>query len=366
LEWPTVILSGLDSQRDPDVWLPIAHGGSHSDTDPLEGRSLRYWIWPFGTDNSQFKRRVRGSGLEDDALASQEGAAAREKSVEESIRLLYVGCTRAKQKLVFAHRPAKYDWLKEIADIDALLDPSLEDGEHELLGMDTTLVIRRLNAEADEHVAIADDAANWFATPEREQRIFAKRFHSPSSVKSNEQSKVRVEDLIGPSLFPSGAKEEHYSAIGEATHTYLGAMPSMLSLTDAQKHAIAERSIAGFGITGKITPQMLVAAGDRFSHWVTETFPGAKWLTEVPVSGPRTAGGNWRGAIDLVLVLADGSLVVIDHKSAPIRRVHCEAKAQSFTGQLQAYDEVLTGQGETVSASFIHFPFAGTVVELMR
>ncbi|MFY8199467.1 MAG: UvrD-helicase domain-containing protein, partial [Pirellula staleyi] len=241
LEWPTVILSGLDSERDPDVWLPIAHGGSHSDINPLEGRSLRYWIWPFGTDNSQFKRRIRGSGLEDDALASQEGASAREKSIEESIRLLYVGCTRAKQKLVFAHRPAKYDWLKQIADIDVLLDPSLEDGEHELLGMDTTLVIRRLNAEADEHIAIADDAANWFATQERVQRIFAKRFHSPSSVKSNEQANVRVEDLIGPSLFPSGAKEEHYSAIGDATHTYLGAMPSMLSLTDAQKHVIAER-----------------------------------------------------------------------------------------------------------------------------
>ena len=177
---------------------------------------------------------------------------------------------------------------------------------------------------------------------------------------------MRVEDLIGPSLFPSGAKEEHYSAIGDATHTYLGAMPSMLSLTDAQKHVIAERSIAGFGITGKITPQMLVTAGDRFSHWVTEKFPGAKWLTELSVSGPRTAGGNWRGAIDLVLVPADGSLVVIDHKSAPIRRVHCEAKAQSYTGQLHAYEEALTGQGETVSARFIHFPFAGTIIELMR
>jgi len=365
LEWPTVILSGLDSERDPDVWLPIAHGGSHSDTNPLEGRSLRYWIWPFGTDNSQFKRRIRGSGLEDDALASQEGAAAREKSIEESIRLLYVGCTRAKQKLVFAHRPAKYDWLKQIADIDILLDPSLEEGEHELLGMGTTLVIRRLNAEADEHIAIAHDAANWFATQERVQRVFAKRFHSPSSVKSNEQANVRVEELIGPSLFPSGAKEEHYSAIGDATHTYLGAMPSMLSLTDAQKHVVAERSIAGFGITGKITPQMLVAAGDRFSHWAIETFPGAKWLTELSVSGPRAAGGNWRGAVDLVLVLADGSLVVIDHKSAPIRRVHCEAKAQSYSGQLQAYKDVLTGQGETVSATFIHFPFAGTVIELM-
>ena len=346
--------------------IPVAHGGNHSDTNPLEGRSLRYWIWPFGNDSSQFKRRIKGSGLDDDALASQEGAAARVKSIEESIRLLYVGCTRAKQKLVFAHRPAKYDWLKQIADIDAILDPSLEDGEHELSGIDTTLVIRRLDAEADEHVAIADNAANWFSIAERKPRTFAKRFHSPSAVKTSDLAKVRIEDLTGPSLFPSGAKEEHYSAIGDAAHTYLGGMPSMLSLSEEYKLVVAERSIVGFGITGKIIPQMLVAAGERFSKWVTEKFPGAKWFTEVPVSGPRSIGGNWRGAIDLVLVLTDGSVVVIDHKSAPIRRVHCEAKAQSYTGQLQAYEEVLTGQGETVSASFIHFPFAGTVVELMR
>ncbi len=120
--------------------------------------------------SSQFKRRIKGSGLEDDALVTHEGAAAREKSIEESIRLLYVGCTRAKQKLVLAHRTSKYDWLKQIADIDLMLDPNLENGEHELSGIDTTLVIRRLNAEADEHVAICDNAANWFAIAECESR----------------------------------------------------------------------------------------------------------------------------------------------------------------------------------------------------
>ncbi len=123
LEWPTVVLCGLDSERDPDVWIPVAHGGNQSDTNPLDGRLLRYWIWPFGNDSSQFSKPIRGSGLEDDALASVEGMAARTRALEESMRLLYVGCTRAKRKLVFAHRPNKYAWLKLIADIDVLLDP---------------------------------------------------------------------------------------------------------------------------------------------------------------------------------------------------------------------------------------------------
>ncbi len=138
----------------------------------------------------------------------------------------------------------------------------------------------------------------------------------------------------------------------------------MLGLTEEQKLVVADRSIAGFGITGKIAPQMLVAAGERFSNWVNEKFPNAKWFTEFPVSGQRVAGGSWRGAIDLVLALADGTLVVIDHKSAPIRRAVCEAKSLTYIGQLRAYEEVLTSRCETVSTSFIHFPFAGTVVEL--
>ncbi len=366
LEWPVVVLCGLDSDRDPDVWLPVAHGGNQSETHPLDGRLLRYWIWPFGNDNSQFGKQIRGSGLEIDALASAEGMAARTKAIEESIRLLYVGCTRAKQKLVFAHRPTKYDWLKQIADIDGILDPTLEDGEHQLSNINTTFVRRRLQPAMSESQPIVKAASTWLADVSVGKTEYTNRFHSPSLAKPAALSSLRIEDLAGSSLFPSGASEEDYAAIGDATHTYLGSIPSMQGFTDSQKNAVAERSISGFGVTGKITPAMLVQAGDRFCKWVSERFPDAKWLTEVPVSGLRSAGGKWRGAIDLVLVLPDGRLVVIDHKSAPIRRTYCEAKAQSYIGQLAAYEEVLIEHGEIIAASLIHFPFAGTVIELER
>lgn len=366
LEWPAVVLCGLDSERDPDVWIPVAHGGNQSDTNPLDGRLLRYWIWPFGNDSSQFSKPIRGSGLEDDALASVEGMAARTRALEESMRLLYVGCTRAKQKLVFAHRPNKYAWLKQIADIDVLLDPALDDGEHTLDNFETTYVRRRLQPAVAEGLPGDQLVSRWFADPKDDQSELRKRFHSPSSVKPTIRASLRIKELAGQSLFPSGAKEEDYAAIGDATHTYLGSLPSMQGLSESQKIVIAERCISGFGVTGKITPQMLVHSGERFCKWVSDEYPGAKWLTEVPVKGSRAAGGNWRGAIDLVLVLADGRLVVIDHKSAPIRRTYCEEKAQTYVGQLDSYEEALRGHGENIAASFIHFPFAGTVIGIDR
>lgn len=326
------------------------------------GACLRYWIWPFGNDSSQFSKPIRGGGLEDDALASVEGVAARTRALEESMRLLYVGCTRAKQKLVFAHRPNKYAWLKQIAEIDVLLDPTLDDGEHTLDNFETTYVRRRLQPAVAEGILGDQLASRWFADSKVDQTELRKRFDSPSSVKPTGKVALRIKELAGQCLFPSGSKEEDYAAIGDATHTYLGSIPSMQGLSESQKIVIAERCISGFGVTGKITPQMLVYSGERFCKWVCDEYPGAKWPTEVPVIGSRDAGGNWRGAIDLALVLTDARLVVIDHKSASIRRTYCEEKAQTYVGQLDAYEEVLRGHGESIAATFIHFPFAGTVI----
>ena len=73
LEWPVVILSGLNSGRSPNMWSPVVTGGGHADDDPLEGRTLRSWTWPFGITEGEFPKLRTGSGLEDDALASPEG-----------------------------------------------------------------------------------------------------------------------------------------------------------------------------------------------------------------------------------------------------------------------------------------------------
>ena len=68
LEWPVVVLTGLDFGRDPDLWSPAITGA-----DPVVGRTLRSWTWPFGESDGPYGGLLQGSGLEQDALNSAEG-----------------------------------------------------------------------------------------------------------------------------------------------------------------------------------------------------------------------------------------------------------------------------------------------------
>ena len=132
----------------------------------------------------------------------------------------------------------------------------------------------------------------------------------------------------------------------------------------ARKRKSPRAAYPGSLPTGFVDAGALVSAGERFIEWVQTRYPGAEWHTEVPVTAPRHAGGQWNGTIDLLLMLPDGSVVVIDHKSAPIQRRDCEAKAATFSGQLLSYRESLQVLEIDVHSCWIHFPFAGAVAEM--
>ena len=364
LEWPVVILSGLHSEKPANMWSPIVTGGNSGEGDPLDGRTLQAWTWPFGYSDGPYGGLTTGSGLEDDALASPEGIERTNRAVQESLRLLYVGCTRAKNKLIFAHRDGKYDWLKRVTAVDVLLPSTQGEGEHPIAGVDTTLVIRSLSPDMVAECRIPPKTAErWIVLPDRPPTGPSQsRFHQPSRMPAPaEPSAFSIRDLTGPAHFPSAAKEEQFSDIGNAVHAYFAALPSMREFDPEQKEAVAERCLSSFSVSGLLAPSVIVSSGDRFCAWVDAEFPGARWFTEVPVSVSRADGGHWNGAIDLLLELRDGTLVVIDHKSAPIRREHCAAKAATFFAQLHAYREMMTRGGNAVTSCWIHFPLAGVV-----
>ena len=179
-----VVLTGLDFSRSPDLWRPTVTGGDAGSATPLAGRVLRYWPWPFGT--TAYGERSKGAGLDDDAMASPEGQEAKSQAEEEAMRLLYVGFTRAQDKLVLAHREGQYAWLESLPEIDSLLDQAVADGEHALAGIDTTYVIRRLDENiAEQYRRSPPGQARWLETatpsPERSEPDM-QRYHSPSAV----------------------------------------------------------------------------------------------------------------------------------------------------------------------------------------
>lgn len=364
LEWPVVVLSGLDSDRDPDMWKPVVRSATFAD-DPLLNRELRSWFWPYGESAGPYGGRKADKTLETAALATPEGVDQGVRESDENLRLLYVGCTRAKQKLVFAHRHGKCKWLAKLSCVNDLLNPSLGDGEHAIEGVDTTLVIRHLSHDALDDCRIeSDDHQIWFADKVNSDRISPiPRFHSPSSA---ERPGVHVTfectTLPGESFFPGKVDETKFAMIGDAVHSYMAALPSLATADESRKTAVAERCLSAFSVTGIIPASVLVTSGNRFTAWVEASYPGATWHAEVAVSGPRDGGGQWDGAIDLILELPTGEIVVVDHKSAPIRRDACSGKAAEYSGQLAAYEEILQGGGASVSGKWIHFPLAGVVV----
>ena len=268
---------------------------------------------------------------------------------------------------MFAHRDARYGWLNQLDGINSLLDYNLDEGEYELNGIDTSVVIRRLNT------AMAQDCR--IQTPEQERWLslvgnpdppeFALRYHSPSQQTADQaDAAFRMTELPGPSHFPSGANEDQYAAIGNAVHSYLASLPSTRSLSNKEKERVAERCLSAFSATGILSPSVLVSTGERFCEWVEQNYPDARWHTEITMTAPRSAGGQWFGTGDLLLQLPDGDIVIVDHKSAPIRREHCLAKAATFASQIRAYCEMVTTAGEKVRSAFIHFPLAGVIAEL--
>lgn len=365
LEWPVVILSGLDSDRDPNMWSPVILGGGVGD-DPLQGRTVRSWTWPFGVTEGDFPRLRTGSGLENDALASPEGQERAIREATENLRLLYVGCTRAKDKLVFAHRDGRYQWLAQLPTIDTILDCGVGDGEHAIDGIDTTIVVRRLDTTMADACRVLTPAQEcWVDLPKQAPIDRAARFHFPSAAGAQgTDAVIETVHLPGASHFPSGAKEDQYAAIGDAVHAYMASLPSLRSLSDKERECVAERCLAGFSVSGLLDPAALVSAGERFCAWVQKTFPGARWHTEVAMTAPRAAGGQWLGTGDLVLDLPEGDCVIVDHKSAPIRREQCHTKAATFASQIRGYCETVAAAGETVRSAFIHFPLASVVAEM--
>jgi ATP-dependent exoDNAse (exonuclease V) beta subunit len=367
LQWPVVILSGLNSDRGPNMWQPSVGGGGEDATDPLAGRTIRAWSWPFGMSDSRPPKRRTGTTLDADAVASPEGVQQAADEVAENLRLLYVGCTRAESKLVFAHRKGTDRWLQRLPDIDSVLPIDGEPGEYVIDGIDTTYVLRHLQAPESDDEVPSDQATTWFASdPSDSDLAFGSRFHSPSQVESDssEQRPFALTELPGGSHFPESLSPEDYATFGDAVHAYMAALPSLADVDETHKTTIAERCLSAYSMDGQLAASVLVAIGDRFVGWVTQTYPGATLRVEIPATTACSSGGDWNGTLDLLLELPSGEVVVVDHKSAPIKRSHCEAKAQQYAAQLDAYDEMLSALGRTVVSRWIHFPLAGVVAEL--
>ncbi len=110
LEWPLVICHGIDAELKDAIWgVRIVRKKPTIDIQkPLADRLICYWVNPYAM-------QVKGTALVEAVEAHQDRAQVKKKALDEEIRLLYVGLTRARDYLVFPAAPKKNTkWLNRV------------------------------------------------------------------------------------------------------------------------------------------------------------------------------------------------------------------------------------------------------------
>lgn len=97
LEFPVVVCYSLDKKTREKIWgLNIVREKTpFSPENPLQGRSLRYWVNPYADQAAKTELLEKVSN-------SEAGREALAQALAEEARLLYVGATRARDYLIFS------------------------------------------------------------------------------------------------------------------------------------------------------------------------------------------------------------------------------------------------------------------------
>ncbi len=355
LEWPVVICNNLEEEPRPRIWdnAVVIQEGELDAAKPLANRTLRFWPWPFGSQEDDIPLGTRAEGGEFGSWAA--GVARREE-----LRLLYVGLTRARDVLVFATREGKAPL--SFVGVPELRLPEPPTTDEDVVEMDG-LTWRRRRIIALESIPSVDADASfpWFAAPVG--RTAKPDAHcTPSAAEALNEANIGRTIRLGGRLPVAGLKADQEEAFGDAIHAVLAF--ALLHPEDDNIEEVARRILGAHGV-GAITEAAEIAAmAARFREQVTAAFFPNKIGIEEPFRSTSTQGQSVAGTIDLLLE-TDGGVVVIDHKAFPGKEADRMLRALSHSGQLALYRAALESAGRPVASTWIHFAVGGQLVEVL-
>ncbi len=361
LEWPVVILFDLDRARAGTAFGARVESTCEPDlSNPLKDRTLRYWPWPYG--------RQKANVQLGEICLSDEYVNASASAFAESTRLLYVGITRARDYLIFAARPTVdgVDWLRELKDSDGqpILSIPSNPGRHEMLrGQKDVHSVQTITLNPIDKCSIVD-APPSRTTPaiERSSEPMAYRL-TPSKMTYSEDVLPNLA-IVTDQIFLGGrtihAPGDEIQLIGDVVHSFLTADDRDLPMTERRQ--LATDMLFRWKVSS-VKAFDLISMSNRLQNALDKKFPRANRLTECPVYGFRGLQ-RIRGSIDLILLTADG-YIVIDHKCYPGPTSLVEEKALSHAPQLFAYKAIIESAGSTpVIGCYIHLPLLGRLLSI--
>lgn len=360
LEWPVVILTGLEKAVRDRLWGIGAVSLSDVDVNsPLKNRFIRFWPWPFGL----MKNVSISESIAQSALAKK----YRDTAIEEEKRLLYVSMTRARDLLIFTGgaktsddswiNTINADWLVEACDKDAL---TLPNGEKIPYAHKTLQAPDSVEEKSNEPVPLYWFKESAIAVSEKMgggQRLPLK--FSPSTAQTINATIAESIEIGSRMNLKRGAD---MARLGTAIHACIGT-----ALTDPSAPITVEEVATMMHRMGEgetVVADELYSQIMGFIRWYKQRWPDAVPYAEIPTEMRMENGQFLQGRIDLLLKIKDG-WILFDHKSNPQAASAWESVAQDNFGQLLAYkNAVELASSEKVLETWLFLPVVGHVLRL--
>ncbi|MDX8396923.1 MAG: UvrD-helicase domain-containing protein, partial [Mariprofundaceae bacterium] len=365
LEWPVVVMTSLNKGSQSRLFgVSVSEAESFEAEKPLNGRSIRFWPWPYGTKK---KGDALDACLADSAIAE----AAINNAQLESQRVLYVGMTRARDGLILVQEKAKKDisnkWLDELTDKDKQPILNFAEGEMSIIanGEDAKVfkaTTRELMPPSDDAQATSLTDESRYLPKVAETKEYPAATKAPSSAGwnddlSEEDVTVSSVAILGERLKLNGKPE--MADFGNAMHGFLGAD---LGKDESARLNHADDLLMSWNVVGKINAEDMLTASDRLQLFLSDTYPNAKVLPEWPMAMVLENNQRMQGWLDMLLELPEG-YVVIDHKSYP--GGNAAEHAKQYAPQLAVYKKAVElATGKPVLKTLIHMPLVGEVFDV--
>lgn len=357
LEWPVVVVVGLDHASRTDLWEVRARTeGAFDAAAPLANRFIHHWPYPFGAAKD-VAEAVTAEG-------TAVGQAAAKSAVEENQRLLYVTLTRARDQVVLISKagtganPPSLDWLAE-AKASASFWPGTSKRSIDGVGINCVATDWPLEETHAEPPAKVKEELQFYP-------LRAPKDHTPLWVRPSATEvggfKVDTVESLGNRIVVRPNTD--FALLGSALHNCIAcatADPAQgIGLGEVKE--ILERWTVG----GAVDPQAALDQVNAFTNWWRTRWPDGKALAELPFEAKRSDGAIARGQIDLLLSVPGGR-ILFDHKSDPRGAGENDRLALEHGGQLAEYaTAVEAASGEAVLERWLFLPVSAQVVRIVQ
>lgn len=355
LEWPVVILSSLNKKIRKEVFgVHIRSAKSFNPKKPLDGRSIHYLPKLFGKQKvvDLIEQRLERNDFQKEIVLRQS---------EELKRLMYVGLTRARDRIIFALTKNEHGWLDNLC-------PNLTWRFPEAAGMKEWEIGNEKFSLTTRVFPKAEPPSN--TSPDSEQAIPV--FENNSPLPDPEKIVPALPARLAPSCLAPVAgtasllknwgklcelpqcPKNKWNLLGDAFHNFLAL---------SRERQTPERAVCilkSLQMFEYLTPGMLIISAQNLRSFLTEFYPDGKVLTEVPITLRNPQGQCFQGFVDM-LVETPAGWIIIDHKTGtPATGQKTEEFVCNYAAQLDVYRQAVgAATGKPVLDCVVHMPLFG-------